>query len=587
MFGIRSKKVFHLLLVAGVICTLFSVRCGNSNNNKSKSKEYFKEFVKKLPPEEKREFLMRMRMGGRLFPAKSVGCSSRSSSSRRYGGAGTGAGGSGTGTGVEEQSTPVSEIFKEIWRLYTPSPVGFVYLSPDGRYLYAVENKITKVSYNMPFYASTKFYAIELAPDNSTGTIRWVWEAPELKEAPEESDVIISLISIGPDGTIYLSVIFWTKNYKETLYAIDPSSGAIKWSKLLLQRPSTASPLFRAISEEGVIYTGGGEAWYCSGSDCPSTCFETGWVGCQAPYIYAINPDGTEKWRILAEPPYPEAAFITFFNRGAIGSDGTLYTSVVFQDPYTATIGYVYAISPDGSVKWRKLVDVNVEGSGDMNGVAGLGPDGTIYIAAYSRCAGHCPDQDDPYLGGCNPPPKIWALDPKNGDIKWEYPFHKDAYTLNEVVIGYDGTIYATGLTEGDIVVVALNPDGSVRWKKLYASGCLQPSVFAITRYGIDEVLYLGNPSGLYLIDAETGQLLSNVETVYPREEFVNTDIVVLDGLIYMPSGDCDYWPGSFVLYCGYNPRILSLIGTGPLTNSTWPKRYADNQATSKINTNR
>jgi len=627
MLGIESKKVFHFLLGAGIICALFAVKCISDSNNNS-NKEYFKEYIKKLPPEERREFL-RMRAIGkkrRLFPSKSVGCSYGRTSSGGYGSVGVGAGGgsvgtgggsgAGTGGGGGEQSIPVSEVFREIWRLYTPSAVGQVYLSRDGRYLYAIEDKVVDVSYGIPTYAYTKFYVIEIAPDNSTGTIKWVWEPPELNEVTEEEDAIINLFSVGPDGTIYVSVILWVPcKMKEILYAIDPSTGAIKWSKLLWQEPSEAIPLGISVSDDGVIYTAGGEGWYrsvttcysvmcnrvspecvekcsekcssvwyCPESVCP-LCFETGWGDCQAPYIYAINPDGTEKWRILVEPPYPEAAYLIFFNNMAIGSDGTLYASVVFLDPRGVGTAYVYAISPEGVVKWRKIVDVNEIGANQDARIAALGPDDTVYFATFPYCMGECP-RDDPSMGGCNPTPKILALDPRNGNIKWEYPFHKDAYTINNVVVGYDGTIYASGLSDIGLVVVALNPDGSVKWKGEYVSACMHPWIFAITRYGAKEFLYLGSTVGLYLIDAGTGQLLTFVDRD-PREDVVVVDIVVLDGVIYMPEGDCRYWPGSFFYYCGYNPRILSLKGLGPLSNSSWPMRRADNHATQKINTNR
>jgi outer membrane protein assembly factor BamB len=53
--------------------------------------------------------------------------------------------------------------------------------------------------------------------------------------------------------------------------------------------------------------------------------------------FYAINPDGSQKWRLTTEQ-------LTVFSSPAIGADGTIY---VGSHDYN-----LYAINPDGSQKW-------------------------------------------------------------------------------------------------------------------------------------------------------------------------------------------------------------------------------------------
>jgi outer membrane protein assembly factor BamB len=63
--------------------------------------------------------------------------------------------------------------------------------------------------------------------------------------------------------------------------------------------------------------------------------------------LYAINPDGTLKWR------YGTYSYV--HSSPAIGSDGTIYVG--------SWDNYLYAINPNGTLKWRYLTDDDVESS--------------------------------------------------------------------------------------------------------------------------------------------------------------------------------------------------------------------------------
>src|SRR5262245_30433220 len=82
--------------------------------------------------------------------------------------------------------------------------------------------------------------------------------------------------------------------------------------------------------------------------------------------LAAVRPGGTLKWffnrtNIVADVPTPPA----------VGADGTIY--------YGATDNYIYAVNPDGTQKWRFRPD-NREGF--FYAPPTVGADGTIYVGA-------------------------------------------------------------------------------------------------------------------------------------------------------------------------------------------------------------
>ncbi|MEM2175649.1 MAG: PQQ-binding-like beta-propeller repeat protein, partial [Candidatus Micrarchaeia archaeon] len=89
----------------------------------------------------------------------------------------------------------------------------------------------------------------------------------------------------------------------------------------------------------------------------------------------------------------------------AIGKDGTIYVG--------SWDNYLYAINPDGSLKWKFKTGDNVRSS------PAIGKDGTIYVGSY-----------DNYLYAINP----------DGSLKWKFKTGSSVYS--SPAIGKDGTIY-------------------------------------------------------------------------------------------------------------------------------------------------
>ena len=115
--------------------------------------------------------------------------------------------------------------------------------------------------------------------------------------------------TIGQDGTIYCGY--------DKLYAINPSNGSVKWTFDVGGKIRGATP---CNSIDGTIYFGthigendGGE-------------------------LIAVNPDGTERWRIMIATTWVMSA-------PAIGNDGTIYVGSWNDGVHPGSLGYLHAIN--------------------------------------------------------------------------------------------------------------------------------------------------------------------------------------------------------------------------------------------------
>ncbi|MEW6219771.1 MAG: PQQ-binding-like beta-propeller repeat protein [Thermodesulfobacteriota bacterium] len=184
--------------------------------------------------------------------------------------------------------------------------------------------------YVTPVYGQ-KFYA--LTPD---GEEKWVFQEPAWAAGEGWT---WSSPAIGPDGTIY----FGSREPGEgndfaggKLYALSPD-GTRKWATVV-GTPSTTP----AIAADGTIHVGTG----------------TG-------LLYALDPQGGIKWIFTPELPY------WVESTPAIGPDGVVYVG---------SMGYggkrLYAIGPDGAERWF------FEAGARLNRGPVLSEDGTILIGA-------------------------------------------------------------------------------------------------------------------------------------------------------------------------------------------------------------
>jgi len=153
-------------------------------------------------------------------------------------------------------------------------------------------------------------------------------------------------------------------------------------------------------------------------------------------------------------------------HRVDVGQDGTVY----FND----SSGFLYALNPDGSLKWT----YNGQGSGS-EGPTIVGADGTIYFGTGSHSAIHAVNPD--------------------GTLKWKFEAKKSQGIIGGPGIGPDGNVYAVFDRPGRIGAVSLTPAGTLRWN---SQG--NPRVYEVGQVGRELVFGGGN---LYFTTSYAGEL--------------------------------------------------------------------------------
>ncbi len=349
----------------------------------------------------------------------------------------------------------VEDVVVEKWslslgtKLKYSSPVigndGTIYVGGDGDYsLHAINSDGTLKSENFqtggeitgtPAISSDgtiyfgsyddKFYAV----NSSDMTEKWSYSTV--------GDVFGSAV-IGSDGTIY----FGSKD--RNVYALNPD-GTLKWSVetngMIYGTPS--------IGIDGNIYIGANSD---SSSDSTEQTF------------YALNPDdGSVNWTYTA-------LGATLVSSPSVGSDGIIYFA-----PYGIWDNQlIYALNPNGTLKWEKNIGMRIKYSSPV-----IGSDGTIYLASYNS-------------------KKMLALDPDNGEIKWEKTDIDSVYSTP--VLGADGIIYLCSYSSSSIGHVhAINPDdGSNIWTYQINS-----NLYSSPTIGSDGTLYVASYTTGYLYAIE------------------------------------------------------------------------------------
>lgn len=243
-------------------------------------------------------------------------------------------------------------------------------LNPDGSLKWSFPTG-SNIVYSTPAIASDgtiyfgsdddKLYAL-----NSDGTLKWEFVS---------GDNVRSSPAIGANGTVYAA------SDDDNMYAINPNTGAMLWS-FLLGGNAQGAP---AIDDDGTVIIGVD-------------------LGGDQGVIFALNPDGTEKWsanvlgRIsVGAPSIANGNVYVGTKEGnnmlsldkssgaqnwSYVTDGAIVNSSAAVDVngviyYGSWDDGVYALNPDGTLKYRFPTDGNVWSS------PAIGADGTIYIGSY------------------------------------------------------------------------------------------------------------------------------------------------------------------------------------------------------------
>lgn len=186
-------------------------------------------------------------------------------------------------------------------------------------------------------------------------------------------------------------------------------------------------------------------------------------------YLYAINPDGTQRWRYQ---------FAQFFGGGTtspvLGPNGVIYAG--------DNNGDVHAVNAATGVRVWRYHPTN-RGFGNIFSVT-LSPSGTIYVGR----------------GG-----QLIALDSTGAEL-WAVTLEPESFDFAQnIALGQDGTLYVTCSYR----LMAFNPDGSRRY--VYETGNQNPPAI-----GADGNLYLMTGSSLTSLSPRGEVLWASEPLQYP-----------------------------------------------------------------------
>ncbi|MCK5651743.1 MAG: PQQ-like beta-propeller repeat protein [Gemmatimonadetes bacterium] len=255
--------------------------------------------------------------------------------------------------------------------------------------------------------------------------------------------------------------------------------------------------------------------------------------------LYAINPDGTRKWRFPTSWG-PQGMPV-------IGPDGTIYI--------TGGQDNLWAVNPDGTQKWLfKLV----VGSEMSFGSPAIDADGTIYVPAE--------DGDKGYLYAINP----------DGQQRWRYAVQGAGRALrSSPAIAPDGTIYV-GTKFGDPAaqMLALNPDGTIKWTLDVEPVVGADDIYCSPTIGADGTIYFGAETGFfYAVDA-AGNLKWSIKL--NGGNVWSSPALLDDGTLYFGNVGLS-WEGEWYGY------LFAVQTNSPgLAASPWPKFRRNNRNTGR-----
>jgi outer membrane protein assembly factor BamB len=280
-----------------------------------------------------------------------------------------------------------------------------------------------------------------MASTGNVGEVKWFYLTNPTFSKKEDGE-IMGGVALAKDGTLYFPV------HDGRLFAMNPDK-TLKWianiqaytdEEEIINAVSTSTP---TIGTDGTIYVNTLGYYMKNYSDQ----YDFG-------ILWAINPDGSEKWRYVAGHLSTKDKNVTdTWLRGsaAIGHDGTIYIATEG--------GTLHAVKPDGTLKWKFNAAAKKSWyRGLEGGPPAVGTDGTVYYVA----GGEFKLNDISSMET-----RILAINP-DGSYKWDFLLIEDKvfFSENSPAIGPDGRIYVDNNNGSSVsYLFALNPDGTKAWE--------------------------------------------------------------------------------------------------------------------------
>ena len=271
-------------------------------------------------------------------------------------------------------------------------------------------------------------------------------EAPDVAWSHQTGGYVYASPAIGSDGTVYVG------SHDGLLYAIE-SDGSLRWAYPAGAKLSS-SP---ALGADGTVYFGAHDG-----------------------LLHAVAPDGTQRWSFGTDASLTSSP--------VVGPDGVVYiggtTDVVAESGTPIPVGMLYALEPDGSLRWT------FETHKPMLSSPSIGHDGAVYVGSGEELDG------DGVGDGSWEQGQLYAVEP-DGTLRWS--FATEAPMLSSPTVGADGTIY---VGSNDHHLYAVSADGSLAW-----GFETEGSVVSSAAIGRDGALYVGSLDGLLYAITPAGDL--------------------------------------------------------------------------------
>ena len=347
-------------------------------------------------------------------------------------------------------------------------------------------------------------------PDDSDPRILWTFLS--------DAETYYGSPALSPDEqTVYVGTSTGSLGTPETtnaLYALSVATGDVRWNFPLGVEEVRSTP---AIGPDGSIT-------FVAQERTP-----TG-AGILHDILYRLSPSGQLLWTYDINP---SALGVIQVGQSAptVASDGTVYVAA----------GALYAIRPDGTLKWTRF-DPAAE---DLRNAPVIGADGTLYfvyhnipLTALDPSDGHTLWSLDlgvndhvfasPAIGAdgtvyvATQPGIVYAVSP-GGTLLWTFETGSIGYACtlrSSPAIDADGTVYlGTNAGSPSSIFLALNPDGTLKWT--FEPADLPPDVpsshfdiYSSPTIGSDGTIYFGQEFGrVYALRPGDGGILWMVET--------------------------------------------------------------------------
>ncbi len=212
-------------------------------------------------------------------------------------------------------------------------------------------------------------------------------------------------------------------------------------------------------------------------------------------HMYAINPDGSMKWRTQTDGHSDSSS-------AALGADGTLYFGIFFQP-------LIYAINSDGSIKWSNTI-----GESGYVAAPAIAADGTIYFKQTEGI--------------------LRAISPAGNEL-WNYPILGGEGSYGGPAVGAGGTIFYPA---NDGAIHALSPSGELRWRyqpKRVDGSDDSSEIYTSPSIDADGNLYAATLNGTVFSITPSGSVRWIFYTPEPGEN-VSSSIALGDGKAYFAS---------------------------------------------------